>query len=59
MIFLHSSLMAEYLTFLESKSAAFIFKNEGVVSFADENFAREILQVKLCIIHVNKILFLD
>ena len=39
--------MAEYLTFLRSKSAAFIFRSNGVISFADENFAREILQVSL------------
>ena len=38
----YSSLMAENLSFLGSKSAAYVLENYRYVAFADENFAREI-----------------
>ncbi len=37
--------MAEMLSFLESKSAAYVLRNEGRVSRPDENYAREIMQL--------------
>ena len=38
-------LMAENLSFLQSKSAAYRWETQQKVSFADENFAREIMQL--------------
>ena len=38
-------LMAENLSYLQSKSAAYIFEHYDKHSFADENFAREIMQL--------------
>ncbi|KAL7482807.1 hypothetical protein ACHAW6_008462, partial [Cyclotella cf. meneghiniana] len=38
-------LMAENLSFLQSKSAAYAWETLQKVSFADENFAREIMQL--------------
>jgi len=38
-------LMAENLSFLQSKSAAYMWETQQKVSFADENFAREIMQL--------------
>ena len=38
-------LMAENLSFLQSKSAAYQWETQQRVSFADENFAREIMQL--------------
>lgn len=40
-----SPLMAENLSFLQSKSAAYQWETQQKVSFADENFAREIMQL--------------
>ena len=40
-----SPLMAENLSFLQSKSAAYMWEAQQKVSFADENFAREIMQL--------------
>jgi len=40
-----SPLMAENLSFLQSKSAAYMWETQGKISFADENFAREIMQL--------------
>jgi uncharacterized protein (DUF1800 family) len=37
--------MAEMLSFIESKSAAYVLRNEGRVSRPDENYAREIMQL--------------
>lgn len=34
----HSPLMGENLSFLQSKSAAYMWENQQVVTFADENF---------------------
>lgn len=34
----HSPLMAENLSFLQSKSAAYMWETQGKISFADENF---------------------
>lgn len=42
-----SPLMAENLSFLQSKSAAYQWESQQKVSFADENFAREIMQVRI------------
>jgi uncharacterized protein (DUF1800 family) len=36
-----SPLMAENLSFLQSKSAAYQWENQQKISFADENFARK------------------
>jgi hypothetical protein len=41
----YSSLMAENLSYLGSKSAAYVLENYRYVAFADENFAREIMQL--------------
>jgi hypothetical protein len=41
----YSPLMAEMLTYLGSKSTAYVFEKEKNVEFADENYAREILQL--------------
>ena len=37
--------MADMLTFLGMKSTAATWEEDGVLSFADENFAREVLQL--------------
>lgn len=37
--------MAENLSFLQSKSAAYMWETQQKISFADENFAREIMQL--------------
>ena len=41
----YSPLMAENLSYLQSKSAAYMWENQNIISFADENFAREIMQL--------------
>ena len=41
----YSPLMAENLSFLQSKSAAYMWEHLDKVAFADENFAREIMQL--------------
>mmetsp|Transcript_1433 Transcript_1433/g.2264 ORF Transcript_1433/g.2264 Transcript_1433/m.2264 type:complete len:3782 (+) Transcript_1433:192-11537(+) len=41
----YSPLMAENLSYLQSKSAAYMFDTYGQITFADENFAREIMQL--------------
>jgi len=41
----YSPLMAENLSFLQSKSAAYIWETQDKISFADENFSREIMQL--------------
>ncbi len=41
----YSPMMAEMLSYLESKSASYVLSTEGRVSRPDENFAREIMQV--------------
>ena len=41
----YSPLMAENLSYLQSKSAAYMWETQQRVSFADENFAREIMQL--------------
>lgn len=38
-------MMAEMLTFLDSKSTSFVLKDTGNKAFPDENFAREIMQL--------------
>lgn len=40
-----SPMMAQMLSYLESKSSEFIWKHQGQIQFADENFAREIMQL--------------
>lgn len=37
--------MAEMLTFLNSESTNYIWETEGRVQYADENFAREVMQL--------------
>ena len=39
----YSPLMAENLSYLQSRSAAYVLEHFNLVSFADENFAREIM----------------
>ncbi len=41
----YSPMMAEMLSFLESKSTSFVLKETGNKAFPDENFAREIMQL--------------
>lgn len=41
----YSPLMAEMLTFLNSESTNYIWETEGRVQYADENFAREVMQL--------------
>jgi len=41
----YSPLMAENLSYLGSKSAAYTWETQDKISFADENFAREIMQL--------------
>ncbi|KAI2512165.1 Protein of unknown function (DUF1501) [Fragilaria crotonensis] len=41
----YSSLMADMLTFKGSKSTAYEFDTSGTVKYADENYAREIMQL--------------
>jgi hypothetical protein len=42
----HNPLMAENLSFLQSKSTAHMWEHQQKHAFADENFAREIMQVR-------------
>lgn len=41
----YSPLMAEMLSFKDSKSTAYVWKTMQRVDFADENFAREVMQL--------------
>jgi len=41
----YSPIMAENLSFLQSRSAAYMWENDGKIASADENFAREIMQL--------------
>jgi hypothetical protein len=41
----YNSLMAENLSYLGNKSAAYVLENYRYVAFADENFAREVMQL--------------
>ena len=41
----YSPMMAEMLSYLESKSSEYIWKQQKEIQFADENFAREIMQL--------------
>ncbi len=43
----YNALMAENLSFIQSKSAAYMWEYQQKVAYADENFAREIMQVSL------------
>lgn len=43
----YNALMAENLSFIQSKSAAYMWEYQQKHAFADENFAREIMQVSL------------
>ena len=52
----YSPMMAEMLTFLDSKSTSFVLKDTGNKAFQDENFAREIMQlftVGLCRLNID------
>jgi hypothetical protein len=40
-----SPMMAEMLSFLESKSSAYVLRTTGEKSYPDENFAREVMQL--------------
>lgn len=41
----YSPMMAEMLSYRDSKSKPYVFKTTGNVAFPDENYAREIMQV--------------
>jgi len=41
----YSPMMAENLSFLNSKSGGYLFETQGKYAFADENFSREIMQL--------------
>jgi hypothetical protein len=41
----YSPMMADMLTYLDMLSTAAAWEEEGILSFADENFAREVLQL--------------
>ena len=41
----YSPMMAEMLSFLESKSQQFVLEDEGTFAYPDENYAREIMQL--------------
>eukprot|EP00957_Ditylum_brightwellii_P206334 15347899-Ditylum_brightwellii.AAC.1 len=41
----YSPLMAEHLSYLDSRSHAYVYESNGQVTYADENFAREIMQL--------------
>jgi len=41
----YSPLMAENLSYLQSKSHAYVRERDSILAFADENFAREIMQL--------------
>eukprot|EP00957_Ditylum_brightwellii_P012763 964943-Ditylum_brightwellii.AAC.1 len=41
----YNPLMAEHLSYLDSKSHAYVYETQGQVTYADENFAREIMQL--------------
>ena len=42
----YSPMMAEMLSFLDSRSKPYTLKERGAISRPDENFAREIMQVR-------------
>lgn len=45
----YSPLMGEMLSFIESRSSAYVaFTEGGRESRPDENYAREIMQVRIC-----------
>ncbi len=44
----YSPLMAENLSFLQSKSAAYMWETQGKISFADENFVSRIFSFEQC-----------
>ena len=51
---IYSPLMGEMLTYLESKSSAFVWEEEKRRVFADENMAREVLQLFTTgLVHLN------
>jgi uncharacterized protein (DUF1800 family) len=41
----YSQMMADMLTFLDGRSTALVFEKEGNLKFADENYAREVMQL--------------
>lgn len=41
----YSPMMAEMLTYRDSRSTAYLWDSRGRVEFADENYAREIMQL--------------
>ena len=41
----YSPMMAEMLSYLESKSTQFVLEDEGTFAYPDENYAREIMQL--------------
>lgn len=41
----YSPMMAEMLSFLNSKSSAFVLEDSGAKAYPDENYAREIMQL--------------
>eukprot|EP00586_Coscinodiscus_wailesii_P017163 CAMPEP_0172518280 /NCGR_PEP_ID=MMETSP1066-20121228/290722_1 /TAXON_ID=671091 /ORGANISM="Coscinodiscus wailesii, Strain CCMP2513" /LENGTH=2420 /DNA_ID=CAMNT_0013300633 /DNA_START=56 /DNA_END=7314 /DNA_ORIENTATION=- len=41
----YSPMMAEMLSFIDSKSTSFVFEDSGSHAFPDENYAREVMQL--------------
>ena len=43
----YNPFMADHLTYMQSKSAAYMWEHQNKHAFADENYAREVMQVSL------------
>ena len=41
----YSPMMGDMLTYYESKSSEYVWKRKGMIQYADENYAREIMQL--------------
>jgi len=41
----YSPMMAEMLSYMDSKSSSFVYETDGSYAFADENYAREVMQL--------------
>ena len=54
----YSPMMAEMLSYLDSKSSAYVMRTTGSKSFPDENFAREVSFDKLDIFYTFAILMM-
>jgi hypothetical protein len=41
----YSPMMSDMLTYYESKSSEYVWKRQGIIQYADENYAREMMQL--------------